>query len=185
MYGRPGSNVIIIIFCHAYTQSRVSVIAAKFNDTSPFYYWPQNITIADDGDSTLELLCMIHDCDNGPLLVIRGYFFSDRTHSELVEAQCKKVNDEYVGIWFLRMKSTLKYETRNYINMTAGEEPVPMWCRTAGGANSTISYIHIKSNRCYENVQTIVMVRDNSTEGGCNNVTKLMVPLELPKLFQV
>lgn len=95
-------------------------------------------------------------------------FFSDRTHSELVEAQCKKVNDEDVGIWFLRMKSTLN-ETRNYVNMIAGEEPVPMLCRTAGGANSTISYIHIKSNSYYENAQTIVM--DNSTEGGCNNVT--------------
>ena len=137
------------------------MITAEFSDTDPFYYWPQNITIADDGDAMLELSCMIHDCDNGPFLVIQGYHFSDRTHSELVEAKCKKVDEMDVGIWFLHMKLTLN-ETRNYVNMTAGEEPIPIWCRT-GDDNSPVSYIHIiVSNPEMDN---------NSIEGGCSNIT--------------
>lgn len=141
-----------IRICTALSRSTpASVITSDFNETYPFYYWPENVTIPYHGDSTLDLLCIVDNCNNGPFLVIGGHNFGP--DDCLVESQCKRqlrkpnslVNEDN-GVWFLRIKTTLnKIWNCSSSVISAGNEPIPVWCRTTD-ANSTVSYINIESN---------------------------------------
>ena len=124
-----------------------SVVTTGFPNVSfPFYYWPENITVADK-DTELELLCVVHGCNRGPYLVVKGYSFKAH-NNELVESQCKVVpNKSYEdGIWFLRMKATLN-EVGNHTNIVVGtDEEIPVFCRTTMDSTAT-SYIRYVSRQ--------------------------------------
>ena len=105
-------------------------------------------------------------------------------HSEFVEYQCKKVpnSHEDKGTSFLRLKITLKKLWEYNIGE---EQTIPVWCRT-GDINSTISYIHRKS----DNVTAMTNITSELTEEIFNTAdtgkaTKSRVSQTIPSLIIV
>ena len=116
-------------------------------------------------DSPLNILCVVHGCNNGPFLFVYNEVLGP--DHELTEAECKKMSNETQepGVWFLEIKSSL----RQILNGSDITYPVRVYCRT-GGHNSSHSYINVQSTQ--QGIADVTGSPTNSGETGCSTSSK-------------